>query len=81
MTSNGDGRRRRGGGVRAETWWASRGGSTYGRNAREWGRAGRGVRRIRREGAGEGEGFKEDKEGGGRAGRGVRREGAGEGEG
>ena len=41
------------GGVRAETWWASRRGSTDGRNAREWGRGGRGVRR---EGAGEGEG-------------------------
>ena len=38
--------------MRAEAWWASRGGSSDGRNAREGGRGGRGVRRIRREGAG-----------------------------
>ena len=42
-----------GGGVRAEAWWASRGGSSDGRNAREGGRGGRGVRR---EGAGRNEG-------------------------
>ena len=34
-----------GGRVRAEAWWASRGGSSDERNAREGGRGGRGVRR------------------------------------
>ena len=46
----------RGGGVRAEACWTSRGGSSDGRNAREGGRGGRGVRRVRREGAGMNEG-------------------------
>ena len=36
--------------MRAEAWWASRGGSSDERNAREGGRGGRGVRRVRREG-------------------------------
>ena len=38
------------GGVRAEAWWASRGGSSDGRTVREGGRGGRGVRRVRRGG-------------------------------
>ena len=51
MTSSGEG-----GVWGAEAWWASRGGSSDGRNAREGGREGRGVRRVRREGAGMNEG-------------------------
>ena len=31
--------------MRAEAWWASRGGSSDGKNAREGGKGGRGVRR------------------------------------
>ena len=54
----GSGRGGGGGGVRAEAWWASRGGSSGGRNAREGGRGGRGARRVRREGAGMNEGWK-----------------------
>ena len=42
--------------MHAEAWWASRGGSSDGKNAREGVRGGRGVRRIRREGAGMNEG-------------------------
>ena len=42
-------------GVGAETWWASRGGSSDERNARERAGIGRGVR-VRREGAGMDEG-------------------------
>ena len=44
--------------MRAEAWWASRGGSSDERNAREGGRGGRGVRRVRREGGGRKEGRK-----------------------
>ena len=51
MTSSGE----RDGCVR-EAWWASRGGSSEGKNAKEGGRGGRGVRRIRREGSGMTEG-------------------------
>ena len=40
------------GGFRAGAWWASRGGSSDRRNAREEGWGGKGVRMVRREGAG-----------------------------
>ena len=45
-----------GGGGGGEAWWASTGGSSDVRNAREGGREWRGVRRVRREGAGMNEG-------------------------
>ena len=44
------------GGFRAGAWWASRGGSSDRRNAREEGWGGKGVRMVRREGAGMNEG-------------------------
>ena len=44
------------GGVCAEAWWASKGGSSDKRNTREGDRGGRGVRRVRMEGAGMNEG-------------------------
>ena len=52
ITGNG----KKGCGVRAEAWTALRGGSNDERTAREGGRRGRGVRRVRREGAGMNEG-------------------------